>query len=1440
MKKKFSYKLLSLALALCLLFSYTPTTALAASYSVTYNANGGSGSPPSDTNSYSWGQRVTVKDRGSLTRVGYEFAGWETSIMGTDYNPGDTFLIYTNIALNARWTPNTYTVVYNINGGTGGTTNSSAHTYDDSERLRSNGFNKTGYSFAGWATSPTGNVVYADRAWVENLTTVNGGTVNLYAKWTANTYTVSYDKNSNQASGTTASSTHTYDVAKNLTPNGYSRSGYIFAGWATTQNGNVVYADQASVINLDTDGTFRLYAKWTQIITSTISYDLNGGSVSPANPTSFTNADGAITLNNPTRANCTFTGWTGTGLSEKTMTVTIPAGSSGDRSYAANWAINGITVNGYDNIYDGAAHGVTVNGTLPGDAVTYSLNGTNYVNDNPLSTNVTPPGGVTVYVKVTRADADPFMDTAIVKITPTTMTVTAVGYTGTYDAAAHEGIVSTTKSMEAATLSYSTDGENYDSAIPTFTNAGSYTVHVKATLANYADATTTATVTIDKATMTVTAVGYTGTYDAAAHEGVVSTTKSMEAATLSYSTDGENYDSAIPTFTNAGAYTVHVKATLANYTDATTTATVSIDKATMTVTAVGYTGTYDAAAHEGVVNTTKSMEAETLSYSTDGENYDSAIPTFTNAGAYTVHVKATLANYTDATTTATVSIDKATMTVTAVGYTGTYDAAAHEGIVSTTKSMEAATLLYSTDGENYDSAIPTFTNAGAYTVHVKATLANYTDATTTATVSIDKATMTVTAVGYTGTYDAAAHEGVVNTTKSMEAATLSYSTDGENYDSAIPTFTNAGSYTVYVKATLANYTDAFTTATVSIDPAVLTITAENKTVTFGGTAPANSVTYSGFVAGDDETDLTGDLAYECSYAAGSPVGDYDIMPSGLSSGNYAITFAKGKLTVGQAALTITAENKSVTFGTTAPANSVTYSGFVAGDDATDLTGDLAYECSYAAGSPVGDYDIMPSGLSSGNYAITFAKGKLTVGQAALTVTAENKTVTFGGTAPANSVTYSGFVNGDDAADLTGDLAYDCSYAAGSPVGDYDITPNGLSSGNYAITFTKGKLTVGKAAATITAIALGKVYGQNDPILQATVSGALLEQTLDYTVTRTAGENVGGYPIAIGLGTGAVNDNYDITVSGSIFTISKKAATITVDNKNKVYGETDPTLSAVVTGTVGTETLEYNLNRANGENAGTYAITASLGSGGRVNNKVVTLSVNENYDITVVNGTLTIAPKAASISIADGSKTYGSADPTFSATESGLVGSDTLGYTLNRDAGENAGTYAIKATMGANPNYAVTVFNGTLNITAKAVTITVDNKTMTEGNAVPALSATVVGLVGSDTIEYTLNRAAGTAAGTYAITASYTPNANYAVTVVNGVFTINAAPVNPVATPDNATPTPTNTTIVNPEVPAGGPPASSSTLIPWMLAGGALLALIMLIFLLRKRRQDELA
>ena len=135
----------------------------------------------------------------------------------------------------------------------------------------------------------------------------------------------------------------------------------------------------------------------------------------------------------------------------------------------------------------------------------------------------------------------------------------------------------------------------------------------------------------------------------------------------------------------------------------------------------------------------------------------------------------------------------------------------------------------------------------------------------------------------------------------------------------------------------------------------------------------------------------------------------------------------------------------------------------------------------------------------------------------------------------------------------------------------------------------------------------------------------------------------------------------------------------------MYGSTEPTLTATVDGVVGNDALNYSLSRAEGENAGPYAITVTLGE-------------NPNYNVTATNGTFTINKKAATVTADNKSKVVGENDPTLTATVNGAVGNDVLSYNLDREAGESVGTYAITVTLGENPNYNVTAYDGTFTIT----------------------------------------------------------------------------------------------------------------------------------------------
>ena len=166
----------------------TATLKTPAKVLLSYDANGSTASVPA---SAEYDSGATVTAAAAITRAGYTFAGWNTAASGgTHYEASATFTISANTTLYAKWTPNSYTVKYDANSGTG-TMADSNFTYGTAAALSANSFTKDSYTFRGWATSASGSVVYGAGQSVSNLTTVKDGTITLYAVWTQDTYKVS-------------------------------------------------------------------------------------------------------------------------------------------------------------------------------------------------------------------------------------------------------------------------------------------------------------------------------------------------------------------------------------------------------------------------------------------------------------------------------------------------------------------------------------------------------------------------------------------------------------------------------------------------------------------------------------------------------------------------------------------------------------------------------------------------------------------------------------------------------------------------------------------------------------------------------------------------------------------------------------------------------------------------------------------------------------------------------------------------------------------------------------------------------------------------------------------------------------------------------------------------------------------------------------------------
>ena len=340
-------------------------------YTVKYDANSGSGTM-ADT-AFISGEAQNLRAN-AFTKTGYTFIGWAESASGAvKYTDGQSVNNLTAegngiFTLYAVWRTN-YTVIYNNNGGSG-TMASSLFTYGAAQNLRANAFTKTGYTFTGWAESASGTVQYTDGQSVLNLADAAGDAVTLYAVWKANNYTVKYDANG--GSGTMADTPFVYDVPQNLRTNAFTRTGYIFRGWAASINGTVEYTDGKSVNNLTATpgGTVTLFAKWDN--TYTVKYNANGGSDGTMDDTAFTlGVPQNLRANAFTRTGYTFAGWAETAsgavkYADGESVSNLTATPGGTVNLYAKWSGIKYTVR-YDANVSGS------NGTMADQTFTYDV-----------------------------------------------------------------------------------------------------------------------------------------------------------------------------------------------------------------------------------------------------------------------------------------------------------------------------------------------------------------------------------------------------------------------------------------------------------------------------------------------------------------------------------------------------------------------------------------------------------------------------------------------------------------------------------------------------------------------------------------------------------------------------------------------------------------------------------------------------------------------------------------------------------------------------------------------------------------------------------------------------------------------------------------------------------------------------------------------------------
>jgi hypothetical protein len=578
--------------------------------------------------------------------------------------------------------------------------------------------------------------------------------------------------------------------------------------------------------------------------------------------------------------------------------------------------------------------------------------------------------------------------------------------------------------------------------------------------------------------------------------------------------------------------------------------------------------------------------------------------------------------------------------------------------------------------------------------------------------------------------------------------------------------------------------------TLTVTPVGLIITASSATVTYGDNAPTISPSYSGFVNGDSATTLNNapNAAPACTttYTKGSPVsGNYTTSCAGAADTDYTISYVAGKVTVYRATLTVTADSKSATYGSTSlPPLTASYSGFVNGENSSVLSGAPSLTTSAMNTSHVGVYPIVAAvgTLSAANYKFTFVNGIFSITPAPLTITADSKSKPYGAPLPALTVSYSGLVNGDtpatfnnagNTAPTISTTATASSHVAGNP---YPITASGAVDGDYSISYVAGTLTVTPVALTITADSKMKAYGAGLPPLTVSYSGLVNGDTPatfntapntapTITTTATASSHVAGSPYTI-TASGAADSDYTISYVGGQLSVTPVALLITASSPSVTYGDGVPTITAGYTGLVnGDSAATFSSSPNTAPTCNTTYTQGSTVDGGPYSTSC-TGAADTDYTISYAGGAVTVNKKQLTVTAPSyPNLAYGQPMPDLTPTITGFVLGqdktvigDASGESLPTCTSGSPGyvqgssvagsTFTVSCNGGSDNNYSFNYVNGKITVVAQEAPVAYIGQTtfVTSGSssttAQVALSASLqdatgdLGNVGTATLTFT--------------------------------------------------------------------------------------------------------
>ena len=512
--------------------------------------------------------------------------------------------------------------------------------------------------------------------------------------------------------------------------------------------------------------------------------------------------------------------------------------------------------------------------------------------------------------------------------------------------------------------------------------------------------------------------------------------------------------------------------------------------------------------------------------------------------------------------------------------------------------------------------------------------------------------------------------------------------------------------------------------------------------------------------------------------------------NGAESGNYNLTNPTATLTmaIDKAPVNVifTTTDKTYDGNNTATVNEPTITGIISGESISfDLT--ATYFDKNAGENKV--VTLTNANATAGantdlnNYAITTNADNLTatIGKATLTINYDlttEKIYDGNNVALVENVSVANYILDDNlrlVASVT--ATYTDVNVSESATINVVVVLDGDEKDNYS--YTQASSVAGKIKVrelTITANSLSKTYGEVDPALTYSVSApgfvnAEDETNANITLSRANGETYkdGGYVIT--LSCVKPSNNYYLNVANGVFTIEKRATTITLtDGQGSIYGDTIVIDDSLYTATnvVGSDDLGVIITKADGVEVGSYVLSGTAS--------------NVNYSYTFVNSVYEIVKRDLTINLHEQGSVYGDAVVVVNDafTTINLVSGDVVALVITKADGANATAYALSGALDTesehyakiNANYNVTINGNNYVISARPVDIVLNAQGSEYGDAIVVNSEayTATNVVGGDDLGVTITKADGETAGEYALTYTWS-NLNYALSGDNGVYTI---------------------------------------------------------------------